>query len=132
MKPVELARLFAGPDGVSRFEAVQWTLDTRAFAPPSAPLHITGVHAACDYALLELPSGWDGDVSHASPAPYLVVCLAGSFEITAGSGETRSFTAGDMLLLDDVVGSGHKTIVLSEEPVRTIMIRRPNFNPSLG
>ena len=37
-----------------------------------------------------------------------MICIAGSGEITA-SGETRTFRAGDVLLVEDVDGVGHSS-----------------------
>jgi hypothetical protein len=54
-------------------------------------------------------------VHRAETAPRLpslketgVICLTGSFDITA-SGESRTLRPGDVLLAEDVEGAGHAT-----------------------
>ena len=50
-------------------------------------------------------------------------CLAGEFRVTASSRETRSFEAGDCLLMEDTSGEGHITEVASHRSVKAVMIR---------
>ena len=60
------------------------------------------------------PSGWHGDW-HPAPRRQFSCNLAGEVEVTASDGETRLFLPGDVLLLEDTTGKGHKTKVTSEE-----------------
>jgi hypothetical protein len=73
--------------------------------------------------IIELPVGWGGIGPHPTPGRHMMFCLAGTFRVTASSGETRSFTAGDCLLMDDTSGKGHITEVTSDSPVKAVMIR---------
>jgi uncharacterized cupin superfamily protein len=52
----------------------------------------------------------------------MMFCLAGEFRVTPSSRETRSFAAGDCLLMEDTSGKGHITEVTSGEPVKAVMI----------
>jgi hypothetical protein len=95
----------------------------KRFAPPAAPLRVTDLQPAQHYVIIELPVGWGGAVPHPAPGRHLFLCLSGSFQVTASSSETRSFATGDGLLLEDISGKGHTTVVTSNEPVRAVMIR---------
>jgi quercetin dioxygenase-like cupin family protein len=80
----------------------------------SAPQH---------YVVLELPVGRGGTEPHPTPGRHMLFCLAGRLSVTARSGETRSFAAGDCLLMEDTSGKGHVTEVTSDVPVKAVMIR---------
>ena len=122
-KTIELVRLFADASGESRFETVRWPMADQAFAPPAAPFQVSDAYPAQHFVVIELPTGWGGAEPHPTPARHLLLCLSGSFKVTASSGEVRSFTSGDALLLEDTSGQGHRTEVTSAQPVRTVMIR---------
>lgn len=46
---------------------------------------------------------------HAAPRRQLVVLLDGEIEIEVGDGEVRRFRGGEVLLLEDTTGRGHRT-----------------------
>ncbi len=106
-------RLFTGSSGASHFASVDVALDATDFAPPAAPLHVSEAHDAKRFFFVGAPMGWDGDW-HPAPARQFVFCLSGAFEVTASDGESRSFGPGDVLLLEDTEGEGHKTVVTED------------------
>ena len=50
-----------------------------------------------------------------SPDPRALAVLAGKLEITASSGEKRTFSRGDTFLLQDIGGKGHAVRTLGWE-----------------
>lgn len=46
-----------------------------------------------------------------------VIVLSGVMQIETSSGETKNFRSGEILLLEDLTGKGHKTRNLNGEPV---------------
>ncbi len=52
--------------------------------------------------------GYDFDW-HPAPRRQLVILLDGEIEIEVGDGEVRRFKGGDVLLLEDTEGRGHRT-----------------------
>lgn len=46
---------------------------------------------------------------HPAPTRQYVVLLDGAIEIETSLGAKRKFTSGDILLLEDTIGKGHKT-----------------------
>lgn len=87
-------------------------------AGPSIPTRLSsaGAHSGAGCARFGEP--------HASPSPQQVLfCLSGRVKITCSSGETAIIEAGAGLAMSDVNGRGHKTEVLSAEPVSAIIIQ---------
>jgi hypothetical protein len=63
---------------------------------------------------------WD---YHNPPASQFIILLDGKIEITTSLGEVRQFTGGDILLVEDTEGKGHKTENISKEPRKSIFIQ---------
>jgi quercetin dioxygenase-like cupin family protein len=62
---------------------------------------------------MEAPAGWSTDW-HPSSARNLFIVLTGEWEVTASDGESRRFSVGDVLLVDDTSGKGHRSRVISD------------------
>jgi quercetin dioxygenase-like cupin family protein len=69
---------------------------------------------ASQFIFLRASSGWYGDW-HPAPKRQFFCIRAGEVETTASDGETRLFHSGDVLLLEDTAGKGHKSRVTSKE-----------------
>lgn len=106
-------RLYADPSGVSHFAQVRVPLETTDFAPPAPPLHVSRGEEAERFVFAVGPTGWDADW-HPTPKRQFVFCLNGVFEVTAGDGESRIFRPGDVLLLEDTEGRGHRTQITEQ------------------
>lgn len=61
-----------------------------------------------------------------SEAPQFVSIMSGRIAITAGSGEVRHFSRGDLVMMQDLMGDGHATRVLGHEPCQMLKITMPN------
>lgn len=59
---------------------------------------------------------------HPAPRRQLVVVVDGEFEIATTDGETRTFTPGTVLLIEDTTGRGHVTTVRSPGPATFMAI----------
>ncbi|QNA45923.1 cupin domain-containing protein [Lacibacter sediminis] len=60
---------------------------------------------------------------HAAPAKQFIILLDGAIEITTSLGENRIFYAGEILLVEDVTGKGHKTKNLINTKRKSIFIQ---------
>jgi hypothetical protein len=109
---------------LSDFEQVDLKLTLKEFAPPAAPLRVSDPQPAQN--ILEVGAEWGGAVPHPSPARMMAFSLSGCTRVTASSGESHTFVAGDCLLHDDTSGKGHSTEVTSDLPARWVSIRLPN------
>ena len=123
---MRVLRLFADALGESRFETTTMPMALKEFAPPAAPLRVSDPQPAQNYVVLEVGPKWKGAVPHPSPARMMAFSLSGCTRVTASSGESHTFAAGDCLLHDDTSGKGHSTEVISDVPARWVFIRLTN------
>lgn len=101
VRPMEIVRIYTGPDGSSHFEDVPVELDdVGAAGKISARWPGPGVQ------FREVGGSYHLDF-HVAPRRQLVVNLTGSVEIEVGSGERRVFGPGSILLAEDTTGQGH-------------------------
>jgi hypothetical protein len=59
---------------------------------------------------------------HTAPEKQYIIMLVGEIEIEVSDGEKRTFCGGDILLVEDVGGQGHKTRVTNDKPRRSILV----------
>ena len=118
-------RLYASEDGESHFEQFEFDLALTEYAPPAPPLELSAMIGARECGFMKAPSGWQSDW-HPSTARNLFVVLSGEWEVTASDGESRQFSTGDVLLVEDTMGKGHSSRVLSEAESVAVLIRLDN------
>lgn len=106
----KVTRIYSDKDGESHFEEIR------------IPLHQEGVIGSLsqgqrvkEIIFREVEPAYDYDF-HTAPQRQYVILLDGSIQIETSLGEHQNFGAGDVLLLEDVEGKGHRTKNL--EPVR--------------
>jgi hypothetical protein len=66
-------------------------------------------------------SGYDYDW-HVAPQRQFIVLLDGVIEIEVSDGERRTFRAGEILLMEDTMGRGHRTRHLEAQERRSLFI----------
>jgi hypothetical protein len=115
-------RLYATEDSQSHFEQVEFDLALTDYAPPAPPLELSAMTGAKECRFMRAPAGWQSDW-HPSTARNLFVVLSGEWEVTASDGESRRFSTGDVLLVEDTTGRGHTSRVLSETESVAVLIR---------
>jgi quercetin dioxygenase-like cupin family protein len=106
--------VYTDRDGNSHFKDGEVGFELVNFAPPAPPVGLTSYTPASQLVFFKTPSGWYGDW-HPAPKRQFFCCLSGEFEITVSDGETRVFRAGEVFLLEDTSGKGHKSKVTSKE-----------------
>ena len=123
---VAYVRVFADDAGRSQMEEQTLTLDRELSAPPAAPLKIASLVEAfgspTDVMLVTGDASWAGAEPHPAPARLLWAILAGEWQVTVDDGVTRTFRAGDLVLVEDTSGSGHSTRLLSDG-ARAVVLR---------
>lgn len=114
---MKYTRVYTDEKGESKFEEVP------------IDLHNEGVIGwlSKNYQVKELQfrsndANYDWDY-HNAPARQFIILLDGAIEITTSNGEIRNFKEGDILLMEDTYGKGHKTRNLKEERRHSIFIR---------
>jgi len=63
---------------------------------------------------------WD---FHNAPFKQFIILLDGEIEITTSTGETRQFTSGDILLVEDTTGKGHMTKNIKKQIRNSIFVQ---------
>jgi Cupin domain len=105
---ISIVRLYSDEEGESHFSDEIITLALAEFAPPAPAIFVSPPVAATRSLFLALPDGWSGP-SHPSPQRQLMVMMSGAIEVTVSGGESRTFAAGDAILIEDITGKGHTT-----------------------
>lgn len=101
-------RLYSDENGVSHFQDVEIEFESVDFAPPAPPLDISNPFSASQCSFLKAPPNWFGDW-HPAPFRQLHFYLAGEVEAETSDGEVRRFKQGDIVLVEDTSGKGHRS-----------------------
>ena len=111
-----ITRIAVTPSGGSRFEEMEIELtDGGEIGRLSEP------YAASSVTFRETDPDYDYDW-HRAPRRQLIVLLDGEIEIEVTSGEKRRFSGGDLVLVEDTTGTGHRTRALGQLPRRSLFI----------
>ncbi|WP_152365527.1 cupin domain-containing protein [Microlunatus speluncae] len=100
-----MRRLYAGPGGAARFE--DWKPDLWPDVPEPGELSVSTPLRATGSLVVRAPAG-GGHPEQPEAGRRLMVVLSGECEVTA-SGETVIGRPGDLLLVEDTIGSGHSS-----------------------
>lgn len=119
MLGMRVTRVGLTADGGSQFEDIDVELqDGGEIGNLSTPWPATSV------IFRENPPGYDYDW-HTAPQKQLIVMLDGEIEIEVTSGEKRRFVGGDLLLVEDTTGTGHRSRSVDGKPRRSLFIPLP-------
>lgn len=113
---MRVTRVTTDADGESRFDEIDIPLrDAGEIGRLSDPVDTVSV------IFRENDPDYDYDW-HPAPRRQLIVLLDGVIEIEVGSGEIRRFTGGDVLLVEDTTGRGHRTRTVNGQSRRSLFI----------
>lgn len=116
---MKVTRIYADEEGVSHFADFDVALQSGGeIGRLSSPLPGYGV------IFRETESSYDYDW-HRPPRKQWIVLLDGEISIETGDGATRTFRGGDVLLVEDLHGRGHKTRQTSPGTRRSLFIPIP-------
>jgi hypothetical protein len=113
---VRIHHLYEDEQGESHWSdiEVEWA-EMTVGGPVTSRLPASGVF------FREMPTSYDLDW-HPAPRRQYVVQLDGDVLITASDGDARHVNAGEVMLLEDVKGKGHRSKNLSGHPYHVIFI----------
>src|SRR5262249_46243339 len=102
---MRVTRLFTGSDKRSHFEEfeLRWEATSSTVSRPDLPpvieasLRRTTPEANPDHLAF-----------HNAPQRQIMFILSGAAEIEVGDGTKRTFTAGDIVFVEDTTGEGHR------------------------
>lgn len=113
---MQITRIVTDEEGESRFDEVEIVLrDAGEIGWLSDPVDARSV------IFRENAPDYDYDW-HCAPQRQLVVLLDGEIEIEVSIGEKRRFSGGDVLLLEDTSGRGHRTRTVNGEQRNSLFI----------
>jgi Cupin domain len=115
------ARLYSDASGESHFDDLEIDLASSDYTPSAPPLFLSGITEANQFRFMQAPAGWTSDW-HTSSARTMFFVLSGEWEVTASDGESRRFSAGSALLVEDTTGKGHASRVTSKEDSLAAMV----------
>lgn len=113
---VRITRVYATADGHSHF------------ADLSIPLHDSGEigrlsEQVAAHGVIFRVNEPDYDYDwHVAPQRQFIVLLDGSIELEVSDGEKRTFGGGDILLVEDTEGRGHRTRTTNGQARRSLFI----------
>jgi hypothetical protein len=113
---MQATRIYTGPDGVSRFADFDIPLDDHGdIGQLSDCVTATGI------IFRETPGDYDYDW-HPAPRRQFIIILDGEVDIEVGDGSIRRFGTGDILLVEDTGGRGHKSRAVAGKPRRSVFV----------
>ncbi len=116
MNTFRVTRIYADEQGESHFEEQHIPLEDKGdIGFLSAP------YPAGNVIFRKVAATYDFDF-HQAPARQFIALLDDVIEIETSTGEKRTFGAGDMLLVEDTHGKGHKTRNLKPEVRSSVFI----------
>jgi len=103
MEAFAITRLYADENGDSQFEDI-----VRQLNPEGEIGFLSEAESADSIIFRKVIPTYDYDF-HTAPARQYIFLLDGGIEIETSLGEKRHFESGQVLLLEDTTGKGHKT-----------------------
>ena len=119
---MRIVRLYSDADGESHFEDLEIELDLTDYAPPAPLLYLSKATPANQFAFMKASAGWSSDW-HPSSARNMFFVLSGEWQVTASDNESRTFSVGSVLLVEDTTGKGHSSRVISESDSLAAMVQ---------
>jgi hypothetical protein len=113
---VKVTRLFTGESGKSHFEDIEIQLQDGGKIG-----FLSEIEKATGIIFRTNSKDYDYDW-HNAPRRQYIIMQEGQVEVTASDGEVRVFNPGDVLLVEDTTGQGHKSRALGDVPRKSIFV----------
>jgi hypothetical protein len=113
---MRIHNLYVDPEGETHFRdiEVEWSdrLDWGTLSTRLPATGMTFVEGVGGYDL-----GW-----HPAPCRQYVILLQGGVEVTASDGERRTIAVGEIVLVEDTTGKGHRSRIFDHNQLRAIFV----------
>ena len=113
---MNITRIFSDASGDSHFAELEIPLTDAGEIG-----RLSAVQTATSIIFRENDASYDYDW-HNAPQRQYVILLDGEIEIEVSTGEKRRFRGGDILLVEDTTGKGHRTKISNNQPRRSIFV----------
>lgn len=114
---MNITRIYSDSDGKSYFEDIKIPLRDAGKIGKLSP-----IQAATGIIFRETDADYDYDW-HTAPQRQYIILLDGEIEIEVSDGTKRRFRSGDILLVEDTTGRGHKTRTVNNQPRRSVFVK---------
>ena len=118
-------RVYADETGESHFEDVEVPTTLSVSPVSDARVEVSPWRPTEAMLFRRVVSDHPPEVAHIAPARQFVIHLAGAAELEVSNGERRRIGPGDVVLVEDTHGQGHRTRRLGSDERVTIMIALP-------
>lgn len=116
MKQFPVTRIYSDENGDSYFEDIFIPMNNAGdIGALSESQPVKGI------VFREVEPGYDYDF-HNAPQKQYIILLDGGIEIETSQGDIRRFGAGEILLVEDTKGKGHRTRNLNSEKRRSVFV----------
>lgn len=119
MTKFKVTRLYSGSDGESYFEEIRIPLQSQGEIG-----FLSDKLGALSVQFRYVIPGYDFDF-HNAPKRQFIFLLDGAIQIETSLGDIRQFSAGDVLLVEDTGGKGHRTKNLSPVKRKSAFVEIP-------
>lgn len=120
MENYKVTRIYEDENGESQFEEIEIPLFSKGQLG-----FLSEAQQASGIIFRKVVENYDYDF-HNAPARQYIILLDGAIEIETSLGEKRIFQAGEVLLVEDTSGKGHRTKNIKEEVRSSIFITLDN------
>lgn len=119
--PLKYVKIYSDQSGESHFSDEEASFTLVDYAPPAPQISVSEALKAESVVFISSPPGWQGDW-HPAPRRQLMFFLCGELDVEVSDGEIRRFPPGSVVLLEDTLGKGHITKVVSKERLYMVAV----------
>jgi hypothetical protein len=124
IKTLNYHHFYSDALGESHMDEVEVKQTLAQAAPPAPAFLVSAFSSASTYGFFSAPVGWVGDW-HPAPARQFMVLLSGEFEAVTSKGGILVMMPGDILLLEDTWGRGHRSRNIGRDVCHFFVARLP-------
>lgn len=119
MEGFKITRIYTDVNGDSRFE------DKRIVLEDAGPIgFLSKAQQVSSIIFRKVVEDYDYNF-HNAPARQYIILLDGEIEIETTLGEKRRFSAGNILLVEDITGKGHRTRNITKAQRSSVFVTLP-------
>lgn len=108
LQTLKYHRIYGDTAGESHLDEVEVKQNLAEAAPPAPPLLVSAFSPASQWGFFSVPVGWFGDW-HPTPSKQFMILLSGAVDVMTSDGSVLQMRPGDIVLLEDTLGKGHKS-----------------------
>jgi hypothetical protein len=118
------SRVISSEDGGTSYSNGQLDRSSQKVSEGVPPM-LAGPVPACGDAIYLCRGAYDS-TPHPTPRRQWVIMLRGTIRVTVTDGESREFSPGELLLLEDTTATGHVTEGIGDPPFEGLFLPSPD------